>query len=280
MELKDKLLLGAAIVSMIVIFAVFAANKANSDPNQFVTGSYYTPKTTTKVGANEGNSWSNFAKGNKLECAGISNTVPIGTPISINGATKYKIIQYFPMTMEDLGINTNICTINTMQSTLKLVDEAGTMIGGCTELNLSPTLYDESADKSDRGDDGGRYEIIAPFAFTFDCSNIDEDRTTVSIISSNRQVKIVFEEVANWFCAGPVGTQSVYKSAGDDISCDWKDHGDHHASIIGHSKNAVKSGGSAGDLIAYGTSSTKMTLYVVENGQWITKSWYGILKKQ
>ncbi len=267
MELKDKIILGGTIISIIIIFAVFSANKANSDPNIFVTGSYYTPRTTTKIGANEGNSWSNFASGNKLECVGISNTTPIGTPISVNGATKYKIIQYFPLSMEELGLSTNVVTINNIQSTLKLVDAASPTLGDSTELHLSPHFQDY-------------YEIIAPFAYTFDCSNVDEDRDTISILSSNRQVKIVFDGVANWFCAGPVGTETIYMNAGDDITCEWPEHCNHHATIIGSSRNAVKSGGSAGELIAYGTNSTKMTLYVVENGQWIIKSWYGILKNQ
>lgn len=276
MELKDKLLLGGAVICAIGIFILFAVNKANSDPNQFITGSYYTPKATTKFGLNEGNSWSNFASGNKLECIGISNTTPEGTPISINGATKYRIVQYFPLTMEALGLSNNVVTINTIQSTLKLVDEAGTTLGGSTDLQLVPTMNDDDA----KDEDGGIYEIIAPFAFTFDCSNVDADRNTMQIVSSNRQVKIVFEDIANWFCAGPVGTPTTYMNAGDDVSCNWNRHGDHHATIVGYSKNAVKSGGSAGELIAYGKASTKMTLYVVENGQWVKKSWFGILKNQ
>lgn len=266
MELKDKLLLGGAVLCAIIIFVVFAANKVNSDPNSFVTGSYYTPKYTTKIGQNEGSSWSNFASGNKLECEGISNTTPTETTITINGATKYKIIQYFPFTMESLGIETNIATINTIQSTLKLTDAVNTTRGECTDLEVPAGIE--------------YYEIVAPFAFTFDCSNIDEDRTTLTIVSSNRQVKLVFTNIANWFCAGPVGTMTIYKNAGSDVRCEWIQHGDHHASIIGSSKNANKNGGSAGDLIAYGQEETKMTLYVVENGQWVEKSWYGILKNQ
>lgn len=279
MGLKDKIILGAAFICAIIIFAVFAANKVNSDPNRFVTGSYYTPRNTTRVGANEGNSWSNFASGGKLECAGISNTTPIGTPISINGATKYKIIQYFPLTMEDMGLTTNIATINTAQSLLKLNDAASCTLGECSSLNVNPTIVDMDA-SGDISDPGGRYEIIAPFAFTFDCSNVDRDRDTISIVSSNRQIKLVFEGISNWFCAGPVGTPTVYMNAGDDVTCGWNQHKDHHATIIGYSKNANKTGGSAGELIAYGNSGTKMTLYVVENGQWAIRSWYGILKKQ
>lgn len=275
MEIKDKLLLGGAVLCAIIIFVVFAANKANSDPNQFTTGSYYTPRNTTKVGANEGNSWSNFANGNKLECAGIANTNAECTPISINGATKYKIIQYFPLTMEELGLTTNVATMNTIQSVLNLQDVAGSKLGDSTGCQLVP--MHSVTDGSNKGD---YYEIVAPFAFTFDCSNVDEDRRSITIVSSNRQVKLRLDNVANWFCAGPVGTETVYMNAGDDVTCEWIDHGEHHATIIGSSKNADKSGGSAGDLIAYGNDETTMTLMVVENGQWVTKSWYGILKKQ
>ena len=281
MELKDKIILGAAVISVAIIFVIFAANKVNDDPNRFVTGSYYTPKEVTKVGLNEGNSWANFAGGNKLECVGIGNTTPEGTRITINGATKYKVMQYYPLTMEALGINTNVVTISNFKSIIQPQDVAGGTLGESTGLTLRPTLQDDDASSSKdstAGDDGGRYEIIAPFAYTFDNSNIDNDRYTISIVSSNRQVKIVFEDIANWFCAGPVGTQTVYMNAGDDVHCNWSEHGDHHATIIGSSRNAAKSGGSAGDLIAYGKNSTKMTLYVVENGQWVKKSWVGILK--
>lgn len=269
MELKDKIILGAAIISALIIFVIFAANKVNSDPNAFSTGAYYTPRMTTKVGDNEGNSWSNFAAGNSLECPGIGNTKPACTPISMNGATKYTIIQYFPLTMEELGLTTNVVTLNTAQSVLNLQDVNNTILGDITGLQLVPM----------HSDNDDYYEIIAPFAFSFDCSNLDEDRRCITIVSSNRQVKIELNNVANWFCAGPVGTPTVYKNSGDDISCNWFDHGDHHATIIGSSKNANKSGGGAGDLIAYGDKSTTMTLSVIENGQWVMKSWYAILKK-
>lgn len=267
MDFKDKLLLGLAVICAIIIFVVFAANKANSDYNQFLTGSYYTPRTTTKVGAKEGNSWSNFAGGNRLECPGVDNTTPVGTRVSMNGATKYNMLQYFPISMEVLGISNNVVTANSAQSVLQLIDEVGTTMGGCTSLNVAPSS-------------GDYIEIIAPFGYTFDCSNIDEERTTISIVSSNRQLKLVFDDVVNWFCAGPYGTQSVYMNAGEDIVCPWEEHGDHHSTIIGHSKNADISGGSAGDLIGYATDSTKMTLYVVENGTWVAKSWFGILKNK
>lgn len=282
MELKDKLILGFAFLCAIIIFVVVIVNRPNSDPNMFTSGSYYTPRTTTRVGLNEGNSWSNFARGNKLECVGLSNTTPEGTAISMNGATKYTIIQFFPLTMEALNLSTNVVTINTAQSVLKLTDVVNARLGDTTELQLVPTMTEDSHSRSneDKSDDGGRYEILAPFAFTFDCSNVDDDRTTLSIVSTNRQIKIVFENISNWFCAGPINTPTVYMNAGEDVTCNWGDHGDHHATIIGYSKNAEKTGGSAGDLIAYGSNNTKMSLYVVENGQWVKRSWYGILKKQ
>ncbi|MCM1440111.1 MAG: hypothetical protein NC131_13050 [Roseburia sp.] len=265
MELKDKLLLGGAVICALIIFVVFAANKVNSDPNQFVGGAYYTPKQTTKIGINEGNSWSNFAAGNSLECVGLGNTTPDGTAVSMNGATKYKIIQYFPLTMEAMNINTSVVTLNTARDVLNPSDTAGCPIGASVACDVKPTH-------------GDYYEIIAPFAFTFDCSNIDENRDVLTIISTNRQVRITFEGLANWFCAGPPGTETVYKNAGDDVTCKWEQHGQHHASIIGSSKNADKNGGSAGDLIGYASGSTTMTLQVVQNGAWVTTSWSGVLK--
>lgn len=76
-------------------------------------------------------------------------------------------------------------------------------------------------------------EIISPFAFSFDNINSgsvtysDKDdkvgKQSIVIVNSDKTCRITFDDVANWFCAGEVGTVSI-GGTGDDKSIDWSEH--------------------------------------------------------
>ncbi len=119
----------------------------------------------------------------------------------------------------------------------------------------------------------GCAELVAPFNFQFVNlnSDIQDDGATVTqkivIVNSAGNCRVTFNNVANWFCAGPIGTTSI-KSTGDDGVVEWKDHYVAHHTVIGNSANASVKGGSTGDVIGYATADTTILVEVFESGRW------------
>ena len=114
--------------------------------------------------------------------------------------------------------------------------------------------------------------IIAPFPYAFENLNssysIDKDTgaVTQNIVITNTEgtCKITFGNVANWFCAGVPGTQSVVGTNSDGIK-EWEDHYAAHHSVVGNSANAVVRGGNAGEIIGYADRDTTITIEVTNS---------------
>ena len=124
--------------------------------------------------------------------------------------------------------------------------------------------------------DNDYVEIVAPFAFYFDnvntsASEIEESggyNEKIVIVNRSGNVRITFDYVANWFCAGPVGTVTV-AGTGSDGNKAWEDHYSAHHTVIGNSGNASVKGGIAGELIGYADANTLMTIEVYNGSRWV-----------
>lgn len=127
----------------------------------------------------------------------------------------------------------------------------------------------------------GCTEIIAPFTFMYSNMNtsvkIDDSTKAIvqDIVITNLKgnCRITFSNVANWFCAGPIGTESLKSNTSDGIVA-WENHATAHHSIIGDSPNAIVRGGVSGDVIGYANSNTSITIEVFENGSFKKVSVY------
>lgn len=125
--------------------------------------------------------------------------------------------------------------------------------------------------------DGSYIEIVSPFTYTFGNVNqgstiVDEEKgicnQKIVIYNSIGNCRITFENVANWFCAGPEGTETV-GGTGDSAAIDWKDHYKYHHSIIGNTNNAVFTGGTSGQVIGYAKADTTIRIEKFSSGTWM-----------
>ncbi len=126
----------------------------------------------------------------------------------------------------------------------------------------------------DKPFNGDQYiEIISPFNFNFENINsnnkVDDDTGVVvqDIVITNiaGNCRITFGNVANWFCAGEVGTEGI-KSSGSDGVVPWEEHYGAHHSVIGNTANAVCNGGVSGQVIGYAKLDTTITIEVFSGG--------------
>lgn len=133
--------------------------------------------------------------------------------------------------------------------------------------------------------------IISPFQFVFGNMNTTSRHEMegsgsspvvveeIVIVSRDGKCRITFDNVVNWFCAGPVGTQ------GDAISTEWDDvdktykkiykgwteHSSGknvHYSLIGNSGNAVVTGGGSGYIIGYAKEDTTVKIEYLNGTRW------------
>lgn len=107
------------------------------------------------------------------------------------------------------------------------------------------------------------YEIIAPFNFVFANNNTSDDGCII-IYSVDNKVKITFERVLNWFCAGYPGEDYT-------VNSDWENHGKEsnpHYCIYGSSANSKITNGTAGDVIGYAGPDTTVRIQAMSGSMW------------
>lgn len=127
---------------------------------------------------------------------------------------------------------------------------------------------------------GGCIELVSPFSFSF--GNINQGSVTVEkdsegrelsasqkivIVNSTGTCRITFDNVANWFCAGDEGTETV-GGTGSNSKVPWESHYLKHHSVIGATSNAIVTGGSSGYVIGYAKEDTTILIEVYDSGVW------------
>ena len=184
------------------------------------------------------------------------DTVPLGSIWGSYYNHNYKANYLFVprSVISDTGITP---MIDNYKDQLRLSDKAGT----------SDTVLLSELFTVDIFENNTYVQIIAPFSYSFENVNssysIDKSTGKVTqnivIINSEGTCKITFGNVANWFCAGTPGTQTVVGTNSDGVKS-WEDHYSAHHSIVGNSANAVVRGGNAGEIIGYANRDTTISI--------------------
>ena len=257
---KDRIMIIVAFISVLFIGFIVLNNIPNKEV-EYSVGSFYKSKDSTIYGTREGSSYLGLVSSSRNNCPGLDNTQPKGTRVSTSGTTAYANsfgIYYLPYVAEDLSLSYQSLSKSNL-STSGLQED---MTGYIQEFCPSATNTDQ-------------YEIIAPFAYTFEINNTDVNQpNTIVIRNSSNNMRMVCTNVANWFCAGTPGTYTVYSNTLPAI--DWGLHNTKHLTIIGPTSTS-KSGGSAGELIGYGTSETQITYQIYTTSGWVQKPFINLL---
>ena len=262
---KDNGLLVFAIIALGFIMYVVVANYTGNGKT-FGINTYYKTQDTTTKNDNDGTSYARLTSNSRLGCPGEDNTKPKGTEILVSGVTgtgnKYTISR-LPFTRETIDFKYQAVTSDTVSDLLFTDVKEGTLeqiwSGASTPIGSS------------------YYEILAPFSFGYDNSNLDISQDVIQITNISGTCRMVISKPANWFCAGEYGTTTVYSNKGDSV--EWSEHGNHHLSKIGAGSKIV-SRGAPGDLVGYGDADTVITFYAVYNGNWIKVPLITLLKEE
>lgn len=263
---KDKIMIALSLVSILFIGFIVVINYPN--PEKELSGTnYYTSDETTTLGQREGSSYDALITTGRVECPGIGNDIPEGGLISTTGVTTsvnaYSVV-YLPYTQECSGIGLDSLNQSNFSTYVKKTD-------------AKPLTVSEMFSGGSTAHEGSYTEIVAPFAFMFETSNVKVSNSENQIIISNRSgnCKMVITNPANWYCAGTVGTKTEFSNIEDP--CSWEEHGNHHMTRIGYGYEGYDSG-SAGDLIAYGNANTTIEFRCFADGKWQTLCLWDVCK--
>lgn len=265
MGAKDKFLMGAALVSIMVIGYMAIINYPN--PGKELSGTnYYTSDETMTIGQRVGSSYSDLNGIGRVSCPGIGNNIPTGQLVSITGVTtagNHFNMVYLPYTAECSGISLTSLNKSNFSTYVK---------------NSTSGLLSEMFNNASPNIDGKYTEIVAPFAFVFETSNLNFGEGTKEIVISNNagNCKMIINGYVNWYCAGQVGTETDYSNI--EPPAMWEDHEEHHMTRIGKGYDMYETG-SAGDLIAYGNKDTTVIFKVYTEGGWKEASLFDVCKQ-
>ena len=249
--MKDRVYMVLAFLGFVVLCVVYVFN--NDSTKLFVqydaVDSYYIPKDQAYNNDQAANEIFEEMNGSRsVHCpqtelkraqAIIPNNIPSGSQRSAYGVTCFPVNGYVTGTTDAL---LNSDSLNAIPN----VDLAEAV--KLSQLNgIDQDAY---------------YELIAPFSFVFGNNNTDSTNI-IQLVSTTGNCRITFSNVANWYCAGPVGTVSQTGSGTYENETAWDMHDDKHLSVIGKSTNAVVNHGSSGYVVGYGTSETTILVEVL-----------------
>ena len=241
-----------AFLGFILLCVIYVFN-VNPDryTNTFMVGDYYAPDSVSSA-ASANKIYEELAGGRQVACPQTemvmsSENIAYITGIYLQSETnKYNNTCFF-LTFDDIGMDNSVVS---KQDYITKLNLKATNIENATALSLSSIVNNINDDY---------VEIVAPFKFIFNNVNTTDGNNKLEIINSAGNCMIVFEDVANWFCAGTPGTESNNNENSNTIPEDWPNH--QHNTIIGNSANAVVAGGQAGQVIGYATSNTRVSIY-------------------
>lgn len=171
---------------------------------------------------------------------------------------------------------------------------ASTVRSACEMLNINAAAADTTGVTLNQLCGITEYcELVAPFQFVFenlnttsrhDCTqcNVVEGKGScekIVIVSKDGKCRIIFDHVANWFCAGEIGKEGEATSTEwDDVTesyktkrKSWDEHAtgqNVHYSVMGNSGNSTVSGGGAGIVIGYGKPETTVKIEYLSGSTW------------
>ena len=254
--MSDKWYTVLAFIGFIILCVIYVFN-VNPDRyiNTFMVGDYYAPESVTSA-QSAAEIYQDLSGGRKVSCPQTTLSMSENNIAYVTG-------MYI---LSEKNMYNNICFWLTFDSIDKPVVTISPS-GYKSELSLNSDNIEKSQTQTMsslvNGITGEYVEIIAPFKFLFDSVNTI-DPTKISIMNSSGNCMLVFEDTANWFCAGPIGTESENNDGSTAVPEDWVNH--QHNTVMGSSSNAVISGGQAGQVIGYATKDTKVSIYAKVNG--------------
>lgn len=280
------ILLTIAVIIIAVVSITSIVNSPTILDSDFTPYSYFIPAGTTNRRHNAVNEpYTTYVSLRSVECPGfITNLNPNGMSFQTNGVyagRKSEIrFTHFLFTKEELygdsgGGNETIKRGNLSQI-LRIQSTKSTPI---QELTFSQLVDIQPTNSADPTGAYACYEIVAPFAFSYDNCNMDQDNKQIVILNSSNTCRITIKGVVNWYCAGVPGTDMDTDSRQDEGTISWNDHNTKHLTWIGRHNNSKKNTGSAGDLLGYGNNNTKFSIEVHTADGWKPVTWqqiYGI----
>lgn len=287
--MKDRLYMVLAFIGFIILAIVTIMNyDIKQDEKPFAVGDFYTPQTVRSYVESSVNLYAQMTGRRERTCPepGMHlSTYTKKTITSLFNANERNAygVSYMFILCKDMSTN-EVQVSPTFIDRNNIADELNADSG---KLNSTSggTLISSVWDFSD---DSLYIEIIAPFQFTF--LNINTtDNDTIQILNSSANCRITFDNVANWYCAGPPGTQWLTGSGTAANSTDWIDHGVQrvnedgtkvnaaHCTVVGKTSNADVKGGIAGSVIGYADVNTTVTIEKYTGTTWEVISIYDFI---
>lgn len=258
--MRDKVYIVLAFLGLAVLVTVYVLNQDPSkEDKEFGMLNYYTGTESTSSRQDSAQLYKQMVGDRSLQCPVVTPEKTItASAIGDTAQLIYKV--KFGIFDSDTIITRNAGNWYTNEASKTVGPVSFRELLGSfdvVEEQPSTTPSAESGEQQQQQDTSSKYiPIIAPFNYTFDNNNTDtvgEDGIKIvihSTTSTGYTVQITFTNCANWYCAGKPGSTS------------FEGHNDKHMSIIGCSRNAVLKGGTAKDIIGYGTLDTKVLVEI------------------
>lgn len=275
---RNTISLSVAIICALILGIVGIINRPVTTEDDFGVDSYYIPiQQVPRKSSAQNESYASFVSLRSVECPGFGNNqTPAGATYTTNGvyagrqaSIKFSNFLFTRNELEGPSGTYNSIKRATIANVLSLNTDLEQIVDKKFDemLNKSPTFSADPEGKIKC------YEIVAPFAFSFENSNMDTERGKIVIMNMNRTCRITINNVANWYCAGTPGTEMETDSRKDEGHVTWLNHDNKHLTWVGKHNNSKKRSGSSGELIGYGNSDTTFTIEMHTDKGWEPIGW-------
>lgn len=284
--MRDRIWMLLALIGFCLLAYIVTINYDSNDEGAMYDVGVYVPEVRTDL-TNSKTLYEQLQGSRRITCPVVSPPSPQSGAINMSSiygsynTHKYNMSYMFIGKYPLYGDNPmSTLTADNWSSVLKINNTAAS--------SIDPQTIEDLFDGDQFSSDEDFIEIISPFSFIFGNvnsgsieyldngagnKNLDSMAAQQSIVILNAKstCRITFTDVANWFCAGEVGTFSTGGS-GKNEQVDWVLHYKYHHSTIGKSPNAVCTGGGPGIVIGYAKKTTTVKIEVWTGSSWETIS--------
>jgi hypothetical protein len=266
--MKDRVYLTLAFIGFVILAIVVVNNyDITQDQKEFGVNTYYVPSTVKSKTDSSIDLAEQMQGSRKLTCPQVDMVKTSATTFNLSTlygnlyqnafGAKTMFVTAAAVGADTLNLAngssaTEIVNVLNVQQAAKFRDTKGSVRLGDI-WDLSDIEY---------------IELIAPFNFLFGSVNTT-DGSKIVIMNTSGTCRITFNNVANWYCAGTVGTtQTTTSGKSDGNVTSWEDHLNNHHTVIGSTSNAKVSGGSVKDVIGYATADTEVLIEKYSSNSW------------
>ena len=265
--MKDRVYMVLAFLGAVLLVIIIRANyNTNNDSAVYDVGGMYQPDARTDLVSTQA-IYQQLIGSRQIQCP--TTALSMSKDANVSLSTIWGSYYSHPHRLSYLFITTAALSNGNMVR--PMADDWRSVLNLSTAANNTGTHTLAELFTNDIFSNGDYIEIVAPFNFAFDNINsastskdesTGEDVQKIVIVNSSGTCRITFNNVSNWFCAGPEGTTSV-GGTGSAASTPWEEHYKVHHTVIGNSSNATVSGGLAGNVIGYAGKNTTITIEVL-----------------